>query len=311
MPEQEKSEEEYAEDNDDSDSNNDEEDDDNAEEQDEEDEDDHSDENEDSAEEAEIQKDDEKEEDAPAPPSGGISQKAEGKKDSCLPAGKPCSSSPWINQTLACIRDARNHLDDRQEMLAHPSPESYIPHLRRVQSAALALLSCTDAAISCAYTESVQGKVTLKQELAAAQKKLKISETQYRHSACSLRETRARLENQKVDFQREKATLKSSYNEEKTALLAANQVLKSSYNEEKTALLATQRALERELEDEKDKSICCVCHEKPRDTVILPCLHFQYCFGCLLRHREVNSNTCPSCRGPIQGLSMSSFLAGQ
>ena len=45
-----------------------------------------------------------------------------------------------------------------------------------------------------------------------------------------------------------------------------------------------------------DGSICCICYENKRDTIIVPCLHI-ICETCLkkLPDREV----CPICRGKI------------
>ncbi|MCO5612807.1 hypothetical protein L7F22_067078 [Adiantum nelumboides] len=66
--------------------------------------------------------------------------------------------------------------------------------------------------------------------------------------------------------------------------------------------------LRKQLTDEKEKLICIVCLDKPRDTLIMPCLHFHYCFSCLMQHKQTNGSTCPTCRGTIHGLCMSSFL---
>ncbi|KAI5055323.1 hypothetical protein GOP47_0030468 [Adiantum capillus-veneris] len=66
--------------------------------------------------------------------------------------------------------------------------------------------------------------------------------------------------------------------------------------------------LDGQLTEEKEKHLCVVCLDKPRDTLIMPCLHFHYCFCCLMQHKQANGSTCPTCRGSIQGLCMSSFL---
>ncbi|MCO5587444.1 hypothetical protein L7F22_041393 [Adiantum nelumboides] len=62
------------------------------------------------------------------------------------------------------------------------------------------------------------------------------------------------------------------------------------------------------LSKEKEEKLCVICFDKPRSTLIMPCFHFQFCFACLMRHKEINGNTCPTCRGTIQGLCMSPFL---
>ncbi|KAI5060078.1 hypothetical protein GOP47_0024498 [Adiantum capillus-veneris] len=206
------------------------------------------------------------------------------------------STSPWVDLTLVCIRNARHHVTHcHEKSLLHPnSLESNIQHLRRIRTATLDLLNCTDDVISSAHaTQSLRRETALKQELASVQKLLTQSQFRYTVSLRMLRDAKSELDNQKTDFQ-----IKTT-------------ALESFHDAQKTALLANQRALERQLEDEKEKSVCRTCGMKPRDTIVLPCLHFQYCFGCLLRHREVNGSTCPLCRGPIQGINMLSSLAGQ
>ncbi|KAH7301463.1 hypothetical protein KP509_23G027800 [Ceratopteris richardii] len=72
---------------------------------------------------------------------------------------------------------------------------------------------------------------------------------------------------------------------------------------------AERQELQRQLEEEREKALCLVCLERPRNTLLLPCLHFQYCLDCLLQHRSCNGNTCPTCRRSIEGLCMASSLA--
>ena len=43
---------------------------------------------------------------------------------------------------------------------------------------------------------------------------------------------------------------------------------------------------------------CGICMDNNRDTVIMPCMHFMFCHGCLTKAPK----TCPACRGPISGL---------
>ena len=43
-----------------------------------------------------------------------------------------------------------------------------------------------------------------------------------------------------------------------------------------------------------------ICITAPRDTVLMPCLHFLYCKGCVAQHR-LNQNLCPVCRTGISG----------
>ncbi|KAH7301465.1 hypothetical protein KP509_23G028000 [Ceratopteris richardii] len=72
---------------------------------------------------------------------------------------------------------------------------------------------------------------------------------------------------------------------------------------------AERQELRRQLLEEREKALCLVCLERPRNTLVLPCLHFQYCLDCLLQHRSCNGNTCPTCRRSIEGLCMASSLA--
>ncbi|KAI5077071.1 hypothetical protein GOP47_0009136 [Adiantum capillus-veneris] len=65
----------------------------------------------------------------------------------------------------------------------------------------------------------------------------------------------------------------------------------------------------RRFEDEKallevslreELQACQVCLRNPRDIVIMPCLHGQFCGECLEAHQKTN-RTCPTCRGVIRG----------
>lgn len=59
--------------------------------------------------------------------------------------------------------------------------------------------------------------------------------------------------------------------------------------------------VQRDLEKEKEKSLCSICFSFPRDTVVLNCMHFQYCSNCM-RANQLSSNRCPTCRGNISGV---------
>eukprot|EP00210_Caulerpa_lentillifera_P004797 g4579.t1 len=49
--------------------------------------------------------------------------------------------------------------------------------------------------------------------------------------------------------------------------------------------------------------LCQICMEKKRNSFILPCSHFVYCFECLERHWEINEfRQCPLCRGPAHSV---------
>ncbi|MCO5595891.1 hypothetical protein L7F22_049942 [Adiantum nelumboides] len=210
--------------------------------------------------------------------------------------GEPITSSPWVDLTLVCIHNARHHVAHCQKSISLTLPNSFetnISHLRRIRTATLDLLNCTDDVISSLHaTQSLQRQTALKQELASVQKQLTQAQCRYAASLNMLRDAKSELDKQKADTQSKMAALVSLH------------------TGQKTRLLEEQQALERQLKDEREKSVCRACRSNPRDTIVLPCLHFQYCFGCLLRHREANGNTCPLCRVPIQGINMLSSLAG-
>ncbi|KAL3701375.1 hypothetical protein R1sor_019397 [Riccia sorocarpa] len=83
----------------------------------------------------------------------------------------------------------------------------------------------------------------------------------------------------------------------KTGLKHSKWTLKA----ERKRLVGDMNLLELKLESAEAKLLCSICMEGVRDTLILPCSHFQYCSGCLLRHKR-RSNTCPTCRGVISAL---------
>lgn len=205
----------------------------------------------------------------------------------------------WIPTALANITSVDVHMLRRDVFASHPSPKTCLSDLERIRGAAMALLNNTDAAISLAKArQSLLQRRNVAEKLMALRRDLaqsvQLSRVENRKQAA---EAKAELLKQKALFEKEKETLAYSHMVEREALIAR-------YTDELSDL-------KRQLEEEREKSICGVCQEKPRDTIVLPCLHFQYCFSCLLRHREANSNTCPTCRGPIQGLSMSSYLSSQ
>ena len=50
----------------------------------------------------------------------------------------------------------------------------------------------------------------------------------------------------------------------------------------------------------EEARMCCICMERKRNTVIMPCMHAMFCSLCL--HGVKLSTTCPTCRGPIRGV---------
>lgn len=76
--------------------------------------------------------------------------------------------------------------------------------------------------------------------------------------------------------------------------------------------------LQQVLEDEPnkdvgDRNLCKICYDSCRDTLILPCFHYQYCNVCLQKER-LNSTRkvmnlvrkrkfrCPCCRSSVKAL---------
>ncbi|MCO5610941.1 hypothetical protein L7F22_065187 [Adiantum nelumboides] len=54
--------------------------------------------------------------------------------------------------------------------------------------------------------------------------------------------------------------------------------------------------------------VCQICYDKPRNVVIVPCLHGHFCADCLEEHRKRHKNAkCPTCRSVIS--SMFSYIA--
>ncbi|KAL2621956.1 hypothetical protein R1flu_002161 [Riccia fluitans] len=67
-----------------------------------------------------------------------------------------------------------------------------------------------------------------------------------------------------------------------------------------TSLQEAHGKVAKDLQDEKDRTLCQICLDRPRDSCSLPCFHFNYCSQCLLRHLRT-SNTSPICRAPSRG----------
>ena len=50
----------------------------------------------------------------------------------------------------------------------------------------------------------------------------------------------------------------------------------------------------------EEARLCCICMERKRDTVLMPCMHAMFCSLCL--RSPTQATACPTCRGPIAGL---------
>ncbi|KAI5058765.1 hypothetical protein GOP47_0026935 [Adiantum capillus-veneris] len=66
---------------------------------------------------------------------------------------------------------------------------------------------------------------------------------------------------------------------------------RSRFEEEKGILEVTLR---------EELQACQICLRNPRNIVIMPCLHGQFCGECMEVHQK-NNRTCPTCRGVIRG----------
>jgi len=68
--------------------------------------------------------------------------------------------------------------------------------------------------------------------------------------------------------------------------------------EEAESLNIRLESTQRKLEEEHNKSSCIICYERPRNTVLLPCMHFLFCIECTQALKE---SRCPNCRCTIHG----------
>ncbi|KAH7372664.1 hypothetical protein KP509_17G015400 [Ceratopteris richardii] len=84
--------------------------------------------------------------------------------------------------------------------------------------------------------------------------------------------------------------------------------LKETKRALKKQVREAQEAIEKREQELHERTVCMICHDLPRDTFVLPCLHFFYCFSCLSKHSSTN-NSCPSCRRTILGLCKASSLS--
>eukprot|EP00164_Ancoracysta_twista_P006248 GFYU01008674.1.p1 GENE.GFYU01008674.1~~GFYU01008674.1.p1 ORF type:complete len:326 (-),score=78.31 GFYU01008674.1:189-1166(-) len=61
------------------------------------------------------------------------------------------------------------------------------------------------------------------------------------------------------------------------------------------------KELEQNLKDTQSNYVCRICYDKPRNAVVLPCLHFLYCRDCIYRHEHA-TKTCPTCQVEIKAI---------
>ena len=53
---------------------------------------------------------------------------------------------------------------------------------------------------------------------------------------------------------------------------------------------------------EAEEALCVVCMDAPKSHVIRPCMHMCTCEACTQQLQEQGAQSCPVCRGPIEGI---------
>ncbi len=71
--------------------------------------------------------------------------------------------------------------------------------------------------------------------------------------------------------------------------------------------------------------LCALCMERPRDTILMPCMHFLYCSACMAQvvsssaagggsssgvKEGVGAKRCPSCRACVTGQVVAHLAGG-
>lgn len=95
----------------------------------------------------------------------------------------------------------------------------------------------------------------------------------------------------RIRFEDEKAELEAAVQRLESEKANAQDKARTRFEEEKILL---ETALREEMQ------ACQICLLNPRNVVILPCFHGQFCEDCLEAHRKINK-TCPTCRITIRG----------
>jgi len=80
----------------------------------------------------------------------------------------------------------------------------------------------------------------------------------------------------------------------KIASAAKRQQQEMQANQEMLLQAESQR-----LEDEKDAQCCCICAERPRTDIILPCGHFVLCRECTCSYVDSGETVCPICKAAM------------
>ena len=51
-----------------------------------------------------------------------------------------------------------------------------------------------------------------------------------------------------------------------------------------------------------EEALCVVCMDAPKNHLIRPCMHMCTCEACTQQLQEQGAQSCPVCRGPIEGI---------
>lgn len=119
-----------------------------------------------------------------------------------------------------------------------------------------------------------------------------------------LEQISAKIESTQSDFRKIHETLnncKNLYTAESGVGLVSElkkNVVELNNEIEKQAIKIKE--LEKENKEYEQRLQCMICMEKPRETVVLPCLHFLFCETCMFEHKK-SSNKCPSCNQTTTG----------
>ena len=87
--------------------------------------------------------------------------------------------------------------------------------------------------------------------------------------------------------------------EERRAALRERQAALALELQQMDAQLGAEAPEAPQLEEE---ALCVVCMDAPKNHFIRPCMHMCTCEACTLQLQEQGAQSCPVCRGPIEGI---------
>ncbi|KAI5058752.1 hypothetical protein GOP47_0026922 [Adiantum capillus-veneris] len=183
------------------------------------------------------------------------------------------------------------------------------PELRQFRKATMTLLEHIEAAIDNEHDMQKQELEEKQMEMQQARDKLAKEHVKCRKLKKKLANHRKRAlaESERQASLLRQATVQSS---KQSALFEREkEALEISHRQEKESWKALLEKHVKQIEKERQQVFCPACNKRPRDAVVIPCMHLEYCSECLLRHRAINRDTCPKCNGPIRGICMSTHGA--